>query len=162
MLPSGYVVPNDFLFFMGLIYGLPPLLLIAGLFFKKPGDPSQFGPPPQGKSIASAVLTVLRKTMLWQGRATRSEFWWYFLFGMTVIMAVVGIVLGWNNTAGLIVWFILSIPGFAVGTRRLHDIGRSGWWQVFGVTGTGILVLLVLWMLPPVRQVELSQVDVFE
>jgi uncharacterized membrane protein YhaH (DUF805 family) len=70
--------------------------------------------------------------------------------------------MGWNNTAGLIVWFILSIPGFAVGTRRLHDIGRSGWWQLFGVTGSGILILLVLWMLPPVRQVEVSQADVFE
>ncbi|RYF53877.1 MAG: DUF805 domain-containing protein, partial [Comamonadaceae bacterium] len=39
-------------------------------------------------------------------------------------------------------------PELAVGTRRLHDIGRSGWWQLLLLTGIGFLLLLVWWAQP--------------
>jgi uncharacterized membrane protein YhaH (DUF805 family) len=40
------------------------------------------------------------------------------------------------------------VPGLAMGARRLHDIGRSGWWQLIGLIPiVGILVLLYLWVL---------------
>jgi len=34
------------------------------------------------------------------------------------------------------------IPGIAVGVRRLHDVGRSGWWMLIALTGIGAFVLL--------------------
>ena len=43
-----------------------------------------------------------------------------------------------SNTATL----VLIIPGINACTRRLHDVGRSGWWQLLYFTGIGSLVIL--------------------
>lgn len=60
------------------------------------------------------------------GRATRQEYWMFFLFNM-----IFGIILFVFDTS-MILYFIyifgVLIPGLAVATRRLHDIGKSGWW----------------------------------
>ena len=42
----------------------------------------------------------------------------------------------------------LLLPALAVGARRLHDIGRSGWWQLLSLTGIGTLVLIYWWVQP--------------
>ena len=42
----------------------------------------------------------------------------------------------------------LLLPALAVGARRLHDIGRSGWWQLLIMTGIGILLLIYWWVQP--------------
>ena len=42
----------------------------------------------------------------------------------------------------------LLLPALAVGARRLHDIGRSGWWQLLSLTGIGSLVLIYWWVQP--------------
>jgi uncharacterized membrane protein YhaH (DUF805 family) len=38
---------------------------------------------------------------------------------------------------------ILFFPMISVTTRRLHDIGRSGWWQLLALTGIGVILLIV-------------------
>ena len=45
----------------------------------------------------------------------------------------------------------LLLPALAVGTRRLHDIGKSGWWQVIMLTVIGLLVLIYWWVQPSVE-----------
>ena len=45
----------------------------------------------------------------------------------------------------------LVLPALAVGTRRLHDIGKSGWWQVIMLTVIGLLVLIYWWVQPAVE-----------
>ena len=42
----------------------------------------------------------------------------------------------------------LLLPALAVGARRLHDIGRTGWWQLLLLSGIGFLVLLYWWVQP--------------
>jgi hypothetical protein len=51
----------------------------------------------------------------------------------------------WLN--GLVV-LVLLLPGLAVGTRRLHDIGKTGWWQLIMLTGIGYFLLMYWWAQP--------------
>jgi hypothetical protein len=48
---------------------------------------------------------------------------------------------------------ILILPSIAVATRRLHDVGRSGWWQLLAITLIGILVL-IYWYVQPSKEVD--------
>jgi uncharacterized membrane protein YhaH (DUF805 family) len=50
-----------------------------------------------------------------------------------------------NNIPGLIVNLAILLPTIAVGVRRLHDTGRSGWWMLLTLTCVGIIILIV-WM----------------
>lgn len=93
-----------------------------------------------------------------QGRASRSEYWYFVLFYFIIEMicrvidawflnpVVLGATVEQSFKGGLlsgIVGLALFIPSMAVGVRRLHDIGRSGWWLLVGLIPIlGALVLI--------------------
>ena len=60
-----------------------------------------------------------------QGRASRSEYWWFMLF-----TAVATAVLENIPVLGMIASLAFILPSICVTSRRLHDIGWSGWWQL--------------------------------
>ena len=62
------------------------------------------------------------------GRASRQEYWMFFLFNMIFAIVIIGIdiILG-LGFLNVIYSLVVMIPGIAVGIRRLHDIGKSGW-----------------------------------
>ena len=62
------------------------------------------------------------------GRASRQEYWMFFLFNMIFAIVIIGIdiILG-LGFLNIIYSLVVMIPGIAVGIRRLHDIGKSGW-----------------------------------
>lgn len=98
-------------------------------------------------NFTTAVSTCLSKYATFSGRATRSEFWWFYLF--TVLLGWGATVVGATMVSGgaflgNLISLIFLIPTFAAGSRRLHDIGRSGWWQLLVITLIGIL-LLIIW-----------------
>ena len=95
-------------------------------------------------NFVDAIKTCLSKYATFQGQASRSEFWWFFLFQILVSLAALMV----SERFGNLVNLALLLPALAVGTRRLHDIGRSGWWQLLMLTGIGILVLLYWWVQP--------------
>ena len=74
--------------------------------------------------FGQAIKTCFSKFADFNGRARRSEYWWFYLFSIIVSM-----VLGWIPILGLAT-LALILPGLAAGSRRLHDTGRSGWWQL--------------------------------
>jgi len=77
--------------------------------------------------FVTAVKTVLIENYVnFQGRAQRSEFWWFalFVFVVSVVLNLVGEVLG-----GLFALAVL-LPYIAVAVRRLHDVDRTGWWYL--------------------------------
>ena len=84
------------------------------------------------------------------GRASRSECWWFFLFG--IILQFVGTIwdsaTGDTSGSGVMYWIayaVIFIPSLAVGARRLHDVDKSGWWQLISLTVIG-LIPLIFWM----------------
>ncbi len=96
-------------------------------------------------TIAESLLTCLDKYATFSGRARPSEFWWFALFAF-LVPAVLSFVV---PALGFLLALTLLIPSFAVGARRLHDSGRSGWWQwLILVPFLGAIVLIVLWALP--------------
>ena len=84
--------------------------------------------------FVSAVKSCFAQYAGFSGRAPRSEFWWFALFqlGVLVIATMISQVL--YGIAAL----ALLLPALAVGARRLHDIGRSGWWQLLSLTGIAV------------------------
>ena len=100
--------------------------------------------------FVSSVKSCLGQYAGFAGRATRSEFWWFFLF--QVLVMLIASMLG-NLVYGL-ASLALLLPALAVGARRLHDIGRTGWWQLLLLTGIGFLVLLYWWVQPSAESVN--------
>ena len=96
-------------------------------------------------TLSQSIRACLSKYAVFDGRASRSEFWWFTAFVMLV--ATVLALLNRNYSAAFLLAMLL--PQIAVGTRRLHDIGKSGWWQLFAlVPVAGIILLTVFWALP--------------
>lgn len=98
-------------------------------------------------NIKQSVQTVLiKKFATVNGRASRSEFWWWvlFVFITTIILSVIDGALFLSAgmpLAPLSTIFSLAtlIPYICVTARRLHDVNRSGWWMLIPLTVIGII-----------------------
>ncbi len=69
--------------------------------------------------IDSVKTCVLQKYANFEGRAKRSEFWWFWL--VTFVLSYIPLI-------GIVVSLGLLVPSIAVGIRRMHDVNKSGWW----------------------------------
>ena len=95
-------------------------------------------------TFIEAVRTCLfRKYFEFRGRASRAEYWWFLVFGVSVNVAVAGV-----RPLSYLVTALLVVPQTAVTVRRLHDTNRSGWWILLylagWIPGVGFLVGLIL------------------
>lgn len=114
-------------------------------------------------TLSESVKTCFAKFTTWQGRATRSEYWYFTLFSILCAIAAVAVdsVLGTSftftdPTTGteasfgygwfyLIVALVNFLPGLAVLVRRLHDTGRSGWWYWIALVPLIGVIMLLVW-----------------
>ena len=105
-------------------------------------------------SFSQAITTCLRRYVDFSGRATRAEFWWWCL-GCGMVAGMMNLLQAaliasvalewWPENWGFGPWALLAfavaqigrivniamiLPALAVTSRRLHDIGKSGWWQL--------------------------------
>jgi uncharacterized membrane protein YhaH (DUF805 family) len=97
-------------------------------------------------NFAPSVTTCFQKYATFQGRAARSEFWYFTLFQLTAFIVgwILGAILGVKNAIDALIWLALLLPSISVAVRRLHDINRSGWsyWVTF-IPLVGPIVMLV-------------------
>ena len=92
-------------------------------------------------TFGESISTCFSKYAAFEGRATRSEFWWWVLF---VVLASAATGLLGNVISGLFSLAVL-LPGIAVTARRLHDIDRSGWWQLVGLVPLVGWIVMIVW-----------------
>ena len=97
--------------------------------------------PQQPLSFIEAVKTCLKKYFTVSGRARGSEFWYFILFGELVsLLAVLADIFLLGKVDGPLYGIsilILLIPRINAATRRLHDSNKSGWRQLWILTGIG-------------------------
>lgn len=98
-------------------------------------------------NITESVKTVLTKYADFTGRARRSEYWWYCLaYGViSSLLSALGQNIKFFSILGGIFALALLVPSIAVGARRLHDIGKSGWWQLISLIPVVGAIILIIW-----------------
>ena len=125
--------------------------------------------PLRGASFGQAFSRFFKKYAIFHGRASRSEFWWWFLANAIIA----GVLYGFTYTVGnpmmvttdsgvpipvftvahipYTIWVLATfIPWLALSWRRLHDTNRSGgWWFIGLIPFVGGIILLVFFLLPP-------------
>ena len=129
-------------------------------------------------TFGQSVKHVFSNYATFQGRASRSEFWWWYLFTTIIGFILIIPALPWYfellntsvsasgavamppltglATLGLVLSLLWSlailVPNIAVAMRRLHDTDRSGWWLLLWFLtccfGIGAIILIIFWVLP--------------
>lgn len=101
-------------------------------------------------SFQDAISDGFSKYVQFTGRSSRSAYWYWVLFAVIVYVIAYAISAAIGS---LILYYLVALafflPGLAVGVRRLHDTGRSGWWYLIGLVPLiGGIVLLVFFIQP--------------
>ncbi|MBY0577059.1 MAG: DUF805 domain-containing protein [Gallionellaceae bacterium] len=99
--------------------------------------------PSEQMTFGKAISTCFAKYVDFKGRASRPEFWWFYLF--TILLSWGSILVDSSQALSMIVNLAVFLPVIAAGSRRLHDTNRSGWWQLIMLTVIGIIPLVIWW-----------------
>ncbi|MGQ0794544.1 MAG: DUF805 domain-containing protein [Deltaproteobacteria bacterium] len=93
-------------------------------------------------------LAVLKKYAVFSGRASRAEYWMFFLFNLIIAfgLGIVEGIVGGPGALGMLYGLATLVPGIAVAMRRLHDTDRSGWWLLLGLVPLIGAVVLIVFM----------------
>ena len=94
----------------------------------------------------TAVKHVFANYANFQGRARRSEFWWFYLFSIicNFVASIVDSAIG-LPILSIVLVLGLIIPSLAVTIRRMHDTGRSGWWIFIVLIPLVGIILYIYW-----------------
>lgn len=106
-------------------------------------------------TFMESVRTCLKENYCnFEGRAPRSEYWWFALFAVLlgIVTSIIDGILGTVTANGIglissIASLALIIPSIAVAVRRLHDTDRSGWFYLLNfIPIIGWIVLIVFFV----------------
>lgn len=97
--------------------------------------------------FADAVRSGFQNYVNFSGRSMRSEYWYWVLF--TLLVNILANIIDPGGTLAGLAGLVFLLPGLAVAVRRLHDIGRSGWWLLVGLIPVlGWIYLIYLYIQP--------------
>lgn len=94
-------------------------------------------------TFGKAISICMSKFFEFKGRASRSEFWWFYLF--TILISWGAMLIDSSRIFSLLFNLIFLFPFLGSGSRRLHDTNRSGWWQLIMLTVIGVIPLIIWW-----------------
>jgi uncharacterized membrane protein YhaH (DUF805 family) len=99
------------------------------------------------RNIIDNYIYCTKNCFDFSGRASRKEYWCFFLANF-----IIGIIaeLLWQDLS-IIIFIVTLIPSLAVFVRRLHDIGKSGWWGLISFVPIANLYLIYLLVKPSDR-----------
>jgi uncharacterized membrane protein YhaH (DUF805 family) len=139
-----------------MLIGTPQPMVVGGV------DPGMMtGRPAKMMGFLDSVKSVLMNNFAnFNGRASRSEYWWFVLFGylagfcfgfvdgvILVVMDVPMDSLLWAfSPMATLFQLAIMIPALAVAVRRLHDLGKSGWWFFILLIPCVGIILYIVWM----------------
>jgi uncharacterized membrane protein YhaH (DUF805 family) len=125
--------------------------------YQGPGYPGGVGYAPQGDyqqrgylqggpiDFQGAVRNQIQNLMNFEGRASRPAYWWYAL-PIFVINLIIDLILPFPINVPIVL--IVGLTALSVGVRRMHDIGRSGWWLLLSLTIIGAIPV-IYWLCQP-------------
>jgi uncharacterized membrane protein YhaH (DUF805 family) len=107
---------------------------------------------PEEEPTVNYFIEAFRKYATFTGRARRSEYWYFVLFNLMIsiglfFVGAVFVAASSGSRAGMSLFDAYAlgsfVPSLAVGVRRLHDVGKSGWFTLLAFVPVANIVLLV-------------------
>ena len=83
---------------------------------------------PEPVDFVKAIKLLFLYALNFKGRSSRSEYWWGYLFNF-----LLGLALNFVPLIGGLLSVAMIIPGVALAIRRMHDIGKSGWYLLMAL-----------------------------
>ena len=102
-----------------------------------------------------AIKLAFKNYINFNGRSRRSELWWFFLFNIIIgiiISILAKLITPYLIYLSYIYCLIAFLPGLGLGIRRLHDIGKSGWYILIGFIPLVGIILLYFYCLDSENQ----------
>ncbi len=93
-------------------------------------------------------LDAMKKFADFSGRARRKDYWMFVLIYVIIsfLIAIVESIIG-TSFLSAVYGLILFVPTISIAARRLHDTGRSGWWQLIGLIPiVGWIILIIFFV----------------
>ena len=102
-------------------------------------------------NFSAAVRSCFAKYANFNGRASRSEYWYFqlFIFLVLVVMVVLAAIEPPTRTAvgiaSCVFYLLVWLPSLAASVRRLHDRNRSGWHYLWVFVPFFGAIVVVIW-----------------
>lgn len=126
--------------------------------YNQPSAMPPYGQPPvPPMSFGEAIQICIAKFATFSGRASRAEYWWWYLFCVlfNACFGIVSAIFGDSILGHIILWIgyvaslAMLIPTLAVSWRRMHDIGKGGGWFFINCIPLVGTILWIIWCIKP-------------
>lgn len=98
------------------------------------------------KSPIEYYIQAFQKYGQFSGRATRAEYWWFYLvnFAISILLSIIDMILNIPLESISLIYLIVSlIPSISIQVRRLHDVDKSGWYMLLNF----VIIIGWIWLL---------------